>query len=128
MATDEEQILMLVGQHSQLTDDGDYERRIGLYAEDGEFIMGDNPAAKGHEQLRATFAASSSPERRGKHITANSVITVTGDTAEGQTDFIFAHLTDAGMQLLAAGRYYDTFAKVGGEWRYTRRQITFLGA
>jgi hypothetical protein len=29
---------------------------------------------------------------------------------------------------LAAGRYFDTFVKVGGRWLYRERRITFLGA
>ena len=127
MPSEEELIKTLIGLHSQLTDDGNYTERITLYTEDGRFITGDT-VATGRDALSAAFAASSAPERRGKHITANSVIEVNGDVASGHTDFLFAHNTENGLALLAAGRYFDTFAKVDGRWRYTERRITFLGA
>jgi hypothetical protein len=125
--SDEELIKTLIGLHAQLTDDGNYAERIHLYAEGGRFITGDT-VATGHEELSAAFAASSAPERRGKHITANAVIEVDGDVASGHSDFLFAHNTENGLALLAAGRYFDTFAKVDGKWLYTERRITFLGA
>jgi uncharacterized protein (TIGR02246 family) len=125
--TDEEAIRNLIGLHSQLTDDGDYERRVELYTEDGVFTMGD-ATSTGREEILAAFAATSAPERRGKHITANSVMDVDGDRASVQTDFFFSLPSAEGLKPLAAGRYFDTFVRVGGRWLYRERRITFLGA
>jgi ketosteroid isomerase-like protein len=125
--TDEEAIRNLIGLHSQLTDDGAYEQRVELYTEDGVFIMGD-ATSSGREELTAAFAATSAPERRGKHITANTVMEIDGDTAGVRTDFFFLLPSPDGLKPLAAGRYVDTFVKVGGQWRYRERRITFLGA
>ena len=127
MPTDEEAIRNLIGLHSQLTDDGDYERRVDLYTDDGVFTMGEATSV-GREELLASFAATSAPERRGKHITANTVLEIDGDTASARTDFFFSLPSADGPKPLAAGRYFDTFAKRDGRWLYTRRQITFLGA
>jgi ketosteroid isomerase-like protein len=124
--TDEEAIRNLIGLHSQLTDDGDYERRVELYTEDGVFTMGD-ATSTGREELSAAFAATSAPERRGKHITANTVMDIDGDSASVQTDFFFLLPSADGLKPLAAGRYFDTFVKVGGHWLYRERRITFLG-
>ena len=127
MPTDEEAIRNLIGLHSQLTDDGDYEQRVDLYTDDGAFTMGD-ATSTGREELLASFAATSAPERRGKHITANTVLEIDGDTASARTDFFFSLPSPDGPKPLAAGRYFDTFAKSDGRWLYTQRQITFLGA
>jgi uncharacterized protein (TIGR02246 family) len=125
--TDEEAIRNLIGLHSQLTDDGDYERRVELYTEDGVFAMGD-AISTGREEIVAAFAATSAPERRGKHITANTVMDIDGDTASVQTDFFFSLPSADGLKPLAAGRYFDTFVKADGRWLYRERRITFLGA
>jgi ketosteroid isomerase-like protein len=125
MASDTEEICRLIGLHAQLTDDGDYDARVLLYAEDGTFQMGDNPVVEGQAALKESFAASSA---RGKHITANPVVKVEGDRASATTDFIFAMAGEAGLGVMAAGRYYDTFTRSGGEWRYASRRITFMGA
>jgi uncharacterized protein (TIGR02246 family) len=125
--TDEEAIRNLIGLHSQLTDDGDYERRVDLYTDDGVFTMGD-ATSTGRDELLATFAATSAPERRGKHITANTVMEIEGDTASARTDFFFSLPSPDGLKPLAAGRYADAFVKRDGRWLYSRRLITFLGA
>jgi uncharacterized protein (TIGR02246 family) len=125
--TDEEAIRNLIGLHSQLTDDGDYERRVDLYTDDGVFTMGD-ATSTGRDELLATFAATSAPERRGKHITANTVMEIEGDTASARTDFFFSLPSPEGLKPLAAGRYADAFVKRDGRWLYARRLITFLGA
>ncbi|HEY6623558.1 MAG TPA: nuclear transport factor 2 family protein [Acidimicrobiales bacterium] len=127
MPTDEEAIRNLIGLHSQLTDDGDYERRVDLYTDDGVFTMGD-ATSTGRDELLATFAATSAPERRGKHITANTVMEIDGDTAGARTDFFFSLPSPDGLKPLAAGRYADAFVKRDGRWLYSRRLITFLGA
>ncbi len=127
MPTDEEAIRNLLGLHSQLTDDGAYEQRVELYTDDGVFIMGE-ATSTGREEMSAAFAATSAPERRGKHIIANTVMEIDGDTANAQTDFFFLLPSADGLKPLAAGRYYDTFAKKNGRWLYTQRRITFLGA
>lgn len=125
--SDDEAIRNLIGLHSQLTDDGDYERRVALYTPDGVFVMGD-ATSTGTEELTATFAATSAPERRGKHITANTVMEIAGDTASAATDFFFLLPSPDGLTPLAAGRYADTFVKSDGRWLYAERRITFLGA
>jgi 3-phenylpropionate/cinnamic acid dioxygenase small subunit len=125
--SDEQLIIALIGLHAQLTDDGNYAERVPLYTKDGRFIMGDN-VSTGHDELTASFSASSAPERRGKHITANAVVEVDGDTASARSDFLFAHQGENGLAVTAAGRYRDTFARVDGQWRFTERRIIFLGS
>jgi uncharacterized protein (TIGR02246 family) len=124
--SEEEAIRNLIGLHSQLTDDGDYERRVDLYTPDGVFVMGD-ATSTGKEELKVAFASTSAPERRGKHITANTVMEIDGDTARAATDFFFLLPSPDGLKPLAAGRYADTFVKRDGRWLYTERRITFLG-
>jgi ketosteroid isomerase-like protein len=124
--TDEEAIRNLIGLHSQLTDDGEYQRRVQLYTEDGVFMMGD-AASRGRDEMAEAFASTSAPERRGKHITANTVMEIDGDAASARTDFFFLLPSAEGLKPLAAGRYFDTFTKKDGHWLYSERRITFLG-
>jgi len=80
MPTDEDAIRNLIALHAQMTDDGEAKERVNLYTEDGEFDFA-GVKSVGRDALAATFAASSDPARRGKHITANMVIEI--DDARG---------------------------------------------
>jgi hypothetical protein len=77
--------------------------------------------------MSAAFASNAAPERRGKHITANTVMEIDGDDATARTDFLFLLPSADGLKPLAAGRYFDTFTKDDGNWLYRERRITFIG-
>ena len=125
MASDEELIRTLIARCAQLTDDRAHDKVAELFAEDGRFIVGDTDAT-GRQEISTSLAAISAPDRRSKHLTANSVIEVDGERARGFTDLLFLRATDEGLAPVAAGRYFDTFIKSNGQWFFTERRITFL--
>jgi uncharacterized protein (TIGR02246 family) len=125
MATDEDAIRDLVGLHAQLTDDGDFERRVTLYTEDGELIML-GKSTVGREALGKQMASTADPLRLGKHITSNVVVTVNGDRADVSSDFAFVRAGAGGFGVMAAGRYADVMERHDGRWLFKRRDIQMI--
>jgi uncharacterized protein (TIGR02246 family) len=125
MPTDEDAIRNLIALHAQMTDDGEAKERVNLYTEDGEFDFA-GVKSVGRDALAATFAASSDPARRGKHITANMVIEIDDARANVRTDWAFLRPGADGFAVFASGRYYDVLEKHDGEWLFKQRRIAPL--
>lgn len=102
-----------------------------FYAEDAEFVLG-GKSYKGRDAIAGVYKGIGSS---GQNPTAgrfsfnvlltNKVITVHGDKATAQMIFteIVMDTATAPPRLLTQGREYDNLAKVGGHWRFTKRQV-----
>ena len=120
--SDRAELAELVARHAQLTDDGDWETRVGLYTDDGEFTSLDGILRSGRDALREAFAATAG-RVIGKHITSNTVLDVDGDRASGRTDFAFFMVTTDGVVPTSVGRYHDEFVRGPKGWRFRSRRI-----
>lgn len=60
-------------------------------------------------------------QTRHQHIITNHVLDLDGDTAHGETYYIFWGENRQGPPTLAFGRYVDRFEKRDGEWRIAHR-------
>jgi hypothetical protein len=120
--SDKEELQQLVSRHTQLTDDGEYEQRLGLYVTDCTFTLADGTTLSGYDELRKSFAAAAG-RRGGKHYTASSVYTVDGDRATGSSDYLYLRKTGDGFVPAAAGRYNDEYVREGGTWLFKSRMI-----
>ena len=86
----EEQIRNLMGRYIQAHDTHDVETIVNLFTEDGLFAN-PNGEFRGHARIREFFEGSRSratPDRKGKLMCANSIITVDGETASALTDVV----------------------------------------
>jgi hypothetical protein len=122
--TDVDAIRNLIGRYSHLIDDRRYHDLSTIAIPDVTFdILGQ--VSEGAEATAALFASRELPNRRGKHITTNSVIEVDGDRATGTTDFVYAGREgDEGpFTVMNAGRYQDTFVRQDGRWLLASRVI-----
>ena len=124
---DRAELIELVARHAQLTDDGDWETRVGLYTEDGEFTSLDGVLRRGTDELREAVSATAG-RMAGKHITANTVITLDGDRASGLTDYAFFMVTGDAIVPGSVGRYHDQFVRGSDGWRFRSRRIVPLTA
>jgi hypothetical protein len=74
-------------------DDGDFAQLVDQFTPDGSFsYLGE--VVTGHEHLRAWFESKQPPERRGKHLTTNTVIDIDRDRAHAMSDFVFLRLLE----------------------------------
>jgi 3-phenylpropionate/cinnamic acid dioxygenase small subunit len=123
---DEEQVRSTLAGYSQYLDDGDFDRWIGLFTEDARLLFAGR-TTEGRPSIRRYMEQVQPPEGRGKHITANILVDVRGDSASALTDYLFVRPTAQGLVLVATGRYRDELARDGDRWRFRQREITLLG-
>jgi hypothetical protein len=103
-------------------DDGDFAELVDQFTTDGSFAyLGEE--VTGHEQLRAWFESKQPPDRRGKHLTMNTVVDIDGDRAHAVSDFVFLRLVDGSPSPAVAGRYRDELHCVNGRWLIDRREV-----
>jgi hypothetical protein len=129
----------LLDLYGNVHDSGTPEQYADLFTPDGEIaVAAGGPAiVKGREALMAQARRDherfgTEPAANGKttsimrHLISNAQITLTGaDTATG-----WCYVTtvvkkgDVGPAILSISRYTDRYAKLNGEWRIKRREIT----
>jgi ketosteroid isomerase-like protein len=122
---DELTILRTLASYCQRCDDGDFPALVDLFAPDGTFTYrGHSPS--GRAALERWFAEHYPPNRRGKHLTMDSVIDITGDRATAVSDFMLLGVTDGAISVEAAGRYRDAFVRSGDRWLIERRDVELM--
>ncbi len=123
---DEDQVARTLAGYCQLLDDGDFDRWIELFTDDARLVFADQ-VSEGRASIRTFMERIQPPEGRGKHITANILVDVDGDTATAHTDYLFVRPTDQGPLPVAIGRYDDELVRDGDRWRFRQRAISLLG-
>jgi len=127
-----EGIRHLIALYCQRCDDGDFDGFADLFLPHAEFVVMGRTHV-GATAIRAFMEGAQPPERRGKHITSNTVVhlavEVENETASASvcTDYLFI---DKSLHITSAGRYVDRVERdaATGAWRFARREIQFLGA
>jgi 3-phenylpropionate/cinnamic acid dioxygenase small subunit len=125
----EEDIRRTLARYCQLCDDGRFDEWAELYTDDARFlVMGrvyEGPAA-----IKGFIEMGQPPERRGKHMCANSIIDVAADgaSASAVTDYVFVGRNEADeAAIMSVGRYHDELVPGDAGWQFRRREIVFLG-
>jgi uncharacterized protein (TIGR02246 family) len=122
---DERAIGRLLAEYCFLIDDGDFIDLVGRFTEDAEFVFA-GTVTSGRDALLRFFEATGKPARRGKHITANTVVDVDGDTATACSDYVFFARSGSGLVPLLAGRYRDELRRETGRWLLRRREAIMM--
>jgi uncharacterized protein (TIGR02246 family) len=128
--SDHDEIRGLVASYCQCCDDGRFEEFAQLFAPDAQFaVMG--KVHEGREAIVGFMGAAMTPERRGKHLTSNTLIDLDADNAEATalTDYMFvARRSEGGFAITSVGRYHDRVVRSpDGGWQFARREIVFMG-
>jgi hypothetical protein len=124
-AEDERGVLRTIAEYCRLLDDGDLVRLAGLFTPDGTFAFG-RTSATGRDALVQWFEQNHPPPRRGKHITANSIVDGDDERATAVSDFLFVRRIDGNLTIEAAGRYVDVFVRSNGRWLIERRDAQLM--
>lgn len=126
MTSPEDGVRRTIGRYCHTCDDGRFDEFAELFTADAEFaVMG--RVHQGRDAIVAFMAEAQPAERRGKHVTSNTVIDVTdgGRSAAAVTDYLFVTRDHT---ILSVGRYHDVLVcGDDGGWRFARREIVFLG-
>jgi ketosteroid isomerase-like protein len=114
----EDGIRQTVANYCQLFDDRQWEALGQIFSPDAT-ITSRRGTFTGREEVVKDLQNAMSPEYRGTLFTANTLITVDGETATARSDFLEVE----GTQIVAVGTYSDAFALCDGEWLLTRKEI-----
>jgi nitroreductase len=115
--TDLEQILGVMSRYCRAVDDRDFDELTELLAEDVRFEMGD--VTESRAQLLDYMQQNLWPP--GRHLYMNPAVTVDGDTAHADSDWVWL---DPSFAIAHVGRYADDFRRVDGRWVFTVRRIS----
>ena len=111
--------------YCQTCDDGRFDDFAECFAPDATMTALGRTVV-GRDAIRGWIAAAMPPERRGKHVCVNAVITCDGDTAHAESDFLFLAPGPRGPVISTAGRYVDDLRRDGDRWVFTRRDIVLM--
>ena len=111
--------------YCQTCDDGRFDELASCFAADAT-MTALGQTVTGRQAIRDWIAAAMPPERRGKHLVANAVITCDGDSARAESDFFFLAPGQPGPVITIAGRYDDALVREGDRWVFTSRDITLM--
>jgi len=127
-SSDEEAIRRTLAGYCQTCDDGRFTDFALLFAEDASYQVSRGGPVVGREAIAQFMERAMPPERRGKHLCGEPLISISGDTAEVTTDFLFvARLEKGGWGVTAVGRYDDRLQRTTDQgWLFAFRSINLL--
>ncbi len=112
--------------YAELVDGGRFDE-VGELMEHCTFSYGDDAdGPSGAQAIAATYRNTvityGDGTPRTRHITANPIIEIDGDTATVRSVYIvLQQAPDSPMQAVISGRYHDTLRRIEGRWRFVER-------
>jgi hypothetical protein len=131
---------LVVGTYPRALDEVRYTDYTNMFTTDGELVMGDI-TLKGPAEIEKFLSTPGvwdevpEPGEESKppsplptpygvpHIISNPYYTITGDTAVGGAYWSEVKIKEGQSQVTLVGHYKDTFRKVDGQWKFSRREI-----
>jgi uncharacterized protein (TIGR02246 family) len=115
------QLFIDYGRH---LDAGDVDAYAGLFAEDGEVLLGPLGRAKGRAAIKDLMSRALSGERgRSYHIIGSPQVALDGDHATSSVMWsVIARTADGGVALTMVGRHVDELRREPDGWRLVRRK------
>jgi hypothetical protein len=123
--SDCQEIHDLTVQYNYLVDTGDAVGYAGLFVPEGEFDVVGHAVYRGREQLTQLIArADAAADLKPVHITTDSYIEVSGDTARQRCRLITCLRSADGNrnELVNTGWFQDELHRTPGGWRFVRRR------
>jgi 3-phenylpropionate/cinnamic acid dioxygenase small subunit len=122
---EKDRIRELLGTYSACFDEARFDDWVELWTDDATFDV-DGKVIRGRAALRK-FASEQrlvNGKPPVKHIVANEVITVQGETASVRCYLLTVlKRKDAALIPVTAGVYEDKLVKQGGRWRFSGRKL-----
>ena len=132
-AADRLAIRELIEAYAHCADRRDGNGQMSLFTADTHFVMYMNPKdpkpsqdLNSREELAPVFADLNKYAATMHFVGQSTILTLTPDKGTGEAYCLAHHLTvDGGKRslMIAALRYYDTFAKVDGAWLFAERLL-----
>ncbi len=122
-------IRALVSDYAVACDDHDMPRLMSLFTADACFDAPNGAmVANGRDAIEAMFIETFKTRGPGYHWTHDVNVTIDPEDADRASAVVCSHAetTPNGVPSLAAMKYRDDYRREDGEWRFSRREISFL--
>ena len=107
-------------------DDGDTDRVLATFCDDGATDIPGLGSHQGQEALRAAYDAVK-PQMPQRHLVLNTLVSDWSDTeATATSDVLFMMPMDGKWSVLLVGRYTDSLQCDGDTWRFRHRKAEWL--
>lgn len=116
-----ERIRELAADYCHGIDKRDKARLLGVFAEDAEWVLAEDVRPRGHAEIGAMLDQIWAGHDLTHHWTANHVVTIDGERAEGLCDVDSTVRAAGGEWRRAAASYRDEYRRVDGTWLIARR-------
>jgi ketosteroid isomerase-like protein len=115
------QLFIDYGRH---LDAGDFGAYAGLFADDGEVLLGPMGRAKGPDAIRSLMASQlDGSVGLSYHLITSPMISLDGDTATSSTMWTVLSRTESGSpEVTMVGRHEDELVRTPDGWRFKRRR------
>ncbi len=123
---DREAIKEIRHMYCYYADSGRMAECAALYSDDAIADFGPLGVYRGIDEIRQ-FYCDTVPSFFSfmLHLVHNHTVRVNGNTGEGSCYFEFKGTSAKGNPLIGAGRYEDQVVKIGGQWKFKRRNASF---
>ena len=112
-------LLNLEARAAHLADTAKWDELPSLWAADAVFHSFGRDYVGPHDI--ASFMARRMSEHPGRHMLSTPVLSIDGDTATADVDYVFYRFSD--LAVFSIGVYHDEFQRVDGSWLFSRREI-----
>ena len=111
--------------YAEVVDAGRFDE-VGELMEHCTFRYGDGDGPSGAQAIAAmyrdTVVTYDDGTPRTRHVTANPIIEIDGDTARVRSVYmVLQQAPESPMQAIISGRYHDTLRRIDGRWRFVER-------
>jgi len=119
---DKDTIRDVLHMYCQCMDEGRFAELGTLFAEDGEWVA-PYRTARGPAGITAWLTQSVPPTPKRMHYVMNSLIRVTGDTAEAKSNYLVMVEGPEGPIPSVCGTYVDQLVRGKDGWLFRRREL-----
>lgn len=118
------EIHQLFVEYGHYLDQGDFAAFAGLFAEDGEILLGPLGRAKGRVDIEATMRrALDGRSGSSYHVISSPIVQLNGDLATSEVMWtVVARGASGAPELTMIGRHRDDLVRQDGRWRFQRRR------
>ena len=115
------QLFVDYGRH---LDKGDFAAFAGLFAADGEILIGPMGRARGRPEIQALMeAALGGSVGETVHVISGPVVALDGDVATSEVMWtVLARTAEGNLAVTMTGRHVDDLVREEGSWRIRRRR------